>query len=493
MASLADLPEIIGFFSYSRDDDEDSHNALSTIRSLIQNELRARLGRSRQSLRLWQDQEAIAPGSMWESQINTAVQQSVFFIPIITPRVINSKNCGVEFKRFLDREKELGRDDLVFPILYIDVDELQDETQWRGHSLLEVVGQRQYVDWREYRFELEGPALRRAVANLCTQISIALRRLPPHEKTEADDRAAAQKRAAERARKEHEEQESAAAERARQEEEAKKRAEQEQAFVEAKDADTVAAFSAFIAAYPGSHLAGDAQKAKARLLARDQAHGQAMASDDPIVLESFLNSYPNERHADEIRARLRELRLKADDGIRLAKQKEMRERAEQEQAFARAKDADTMAAFSAFIAAYPESHLAGDAQKAKARLLARDKPPPKRPHQPPVVLSNARHVFLNSLNFSGRSGRSEYWYWGLLVGGVSFAVEVVLPEDAAAPLAWIFILVTFLPSLAVSVRRLHDIDRTGWWMLLVVVPIFLALYKGTPGPNRFGPDPLATD
>jgi hypothetical protein len=109
MASLADLPEIIGFFSYSRDDDEDSHNALSTIRELIQNELRARLGRSRQSLRLWQDQEAIAPGSMWESEINTAVKQSVFFIPIITPRVINSKNCGVEFKKFLDREKEHKR------------------------------------------------------------------------------------------------------------------------------------------------------------------------------------------------------------------------------------------------------------------------------------------------------------------------------------------------------------------------------------------------
>ena len=237
MASLAELPEIIGFFSYSRDDDEDSHNALSTIRELIQNELRARLGRSRQSLRLWQDQEAIAPGSMWESEINTAVKQSVFFIPIITPRVINSKYCGVEFKRFLDREKELRRDDLVFPILYIDVDELQDETQWRGHPVLEVIGQRQYVDWREYRFELESPALRRAVANLCTKITIALRRLPPNEKTEADDKAAAQQEAGRD----------------------KRRAEEEQAFARAKDADTVAAFSAFIATYPNSHLAGDAQ------------------------------------------------------------------------------------------------------------------------------------------------------------------------------------------------------------------------------------------
>ena len=228
MPSLAELPEIIGFFSYSRDDDEDSHNALSTIRALIQNELRARLGRSRQSLRLWQDQEAIAPGSMWESQINAAVQQSVFFIPIITPRVINSKYCGVEFKRFLDREKELRRDDLVFPILYIDVDELQDETQWRGHSLLEVIGQRQYVDWREYRYELESPALRRAVANLCTKISTALRRQLPNEKTVSDDRAAAQQEAERIARvAEEKRQRDDVAERARIEEEAEERAKAE--------------------------------------------------------------------------------------------------------------------------------------------------------------------------------------------------------------------------------------------------------------------------
>jgi uncharacterized membrane protein YhaH (DUF805 family) len=83
------------------------------------------------------------------------------------------------------------------------------------------------------------------------------------------------------------------------------------------------------------------------------------------------------------------------------------------------------------------------------------------------------------------------------VASAVFAMQVVLPN--AFPFVSIFILVTFLPSLAVSVRRLHDIDRTGWWMLLsltsigIVVPIWWALGMGTPGPNRFGPDPLATD
>jgi hypothetical protein len=179
MPALADLPEIIGFFSYSRDDDRDTDNSLTTIRRAIQGEMRARLGRSGRTLRLWQDEEAIPPGAMWEGQIRIAIDQSVFFIPIITPRVLNSGHCGREFEAFLEREKQLGRDDLVFPILYIDVEELEDESRWRGHPVLEVIGTRQYVDWREYRFEPDGPALRRGVAAFAAKIVSTLRRPMP--------------------------------------------------------------------------------------------------------------------------------------------------------------------------------------------------------------------------------------------------------------------------------------------------------------------------
>jgi uncharacterized membrane protein YhaH (DUF805 family) len=62
----------------------------------------------------------------------------------------------------------------------------------------------------------------------------------------------------------------------------------------------------------------------------------------------------------------------------------------------------------------------------------------------------------------------------------------------------VFSLATLLPSLAVAARRLHDTDRTAWWLLLALtgIGIFVLLvwfcFKGTPGPNRFGPDPLAS-
>jgi uncharacterized membrane protein YhaH (DUF805 family) len=107
--------------------------------------------------------------------------------------------------------------------------------------------------------------------------------------------------------------------------------------------------------------------------------------------------------------------------------------------------------------------------------------------------------FSNYVNFSSRACRSEYWYWVLfivLADIVAGIIDYVLGMQIVSSL---FGLVTLLPGIAVSIRRLHDLDRTGWWILLGLIPIIgwiilLIWYisKGTDGPNRFGPDPLAT-
>jgi hypothetical protein len=152
MSSLAELREIVGFFSYSREDDESYKGRLSALREGIQHELSAQLGRSRTMFRLWQDKEAIAPGKLWESEIKTAIAQSVFFIPIVTPRAVNSEYCRFEFDAFLDRERALGRADLVFPILYVPVPALANEAQWRNHPVLSAIAKRQYVDWQTFRY-----------------------------------------------------------------------------------------------------------------------------------------------------------------------------------------------------------------------------------------------------------------------------------------------------------------------------------------------------
>jgi uncharacterized membrane protein YhaH (DUF805 family) len=108
--------------------------------------------------------------------------------------------------------------------------------------------------------------------------------------------------------------------------------------------------------------------------------------------------------------------------------------------------------------------------------------------------------FANYVNFSGRACRSEYWYWFLFTIIAGLASGLIDRWIVGPPIiGTIFGLATFLPGLAVSVRRLHDVDRSGWWILLDLIPvvgwIILIIWfctKGTDGPNRFGADRLTS-
>jgi len=114
-----------------------------------------------------------------------------------------------------------------------------------------------------------------------------------------------------------------------------------------------------------------------------------------------------------------------------------------------------------------------------------------------------KSCFRQYVGFRGRARRAEFWYFGLfyVVAGIVLSiVDTLLFGDGTgmAPLTLLFGLGMFLPSLAVSIRRLHDIDRTGWWILLSLVPLVGAIVllvffvqRGTSGVNRFGADPLA--
>lgn len=104
-----------------------------------------------------------------------------------------------------------------------------------------------------------------------------------------------------------------------------------------------------------------------------------------------------------------------------------------------------------------------------------------------------RSGFQNYVNFSGRSMRSEYWYWVLFTLLVNILANIIDPGGTLAGLAG---LVFLLPGLAVAVRRLHDIGRSGWWLLVGLIPvlgwiylIYLYIQPSEPQPNRFGPPP----
>jgi uncharacterized membrane protein YhaH (DUF805 family) len=110
-------------------------------------------------------------------------------------------------------------------------------------------------------------------------------------------------------------------------------------------------------------------------------------------------------------------------------------------------------------------------------------------------------------DFTGRSRRKEYWMFTLLcvvVAIVLSVIEGILGLSGVigyyGPLTLLFLLGILVPSIAVGIRRLHDTDRSGWWILISFVPfvgglILLVFYvlEGTKGPNQYGADPKGAD
>ena len=117
--------------------------------------------------------------------------------------------------------------------------------------------------------------------------------------------------------------------------------------------------------------------------------------------------------------------------------------------------------------------------------------------------------------FSGRARRSEFWFFWLFLIGIEVAFSILIglaggsitdpanrfgamsgPAQALFALYALVMLGLLIPSIAVAIRRLHDTNRSAWWILIGLLPILGALVlivfyvlDGTPGPNRFGEDP----
>jgi len=74
--------------------------------------------------------------------------------------------------------------------------------------------------------------------------------------------------------------------------------------------------------------------------------------------------------------------------------------------------------------------------------------------------------FSGYVNFNGRASRSEFWWWVLFIFVANLVTGIISPM-----LSGLFALATLLPSLAVTARRLHDINRSGWWQLIGLIPL----------------------
>ena len=114
------------------------------------------------------------------------------------------------------------------------------------------------------------------------------------------------------------------------------------------------------------------------------------------------------------------------------------------------------------------------------------------------VMDAVKSVYSNYVGFQGRARRSEYWWWYLFY--IIAYIIVVMVDQAVfgepSILSGLFVLANILPALAVGVRRLHDTGRSGWWLLIALIPlvgvivlIIFYVQDSQPGVNKYGPNP----
>ncbi|MCX4259147.1 MAG: DUF805 domain-containing protein [Muribaculaceae bacterium] len=113
-----------------------------------------------------------------------------------------------------------------------------------------------------------------------------------------------------------------------------------------------------------------------------------------------------------------------------------------------------------------------------------------------------KSCFNKYADFNGRSPRAEYWYFALFNVAVVMVLAVLgaIIGKLFMYVYYTYVLAILVPSIAVSIRRMHDIGRSGWWVLISLVPfigsiwyIVLAALPSQLGPNQYGPNPYGQD
>lgn len=164
------------FMSYVRFNDQHDDGQLTQFRERLSAEVWVQTG---EEFPIFQDRNDIAWGQNWQKRIDETLDAVTLLLVIITPGFFRSRPCRVEVERFLARERELGRDDLILPVYYVDTPEMEDPARREADGLAQVLASRQYVDWRALRFKtFKSPVVRKAIAQLAIRMRDSFWRLP---------------------------------------------------------------------------------------------------------------------------------------------------------------------------------------------------------------------------------------------------------------------------------------------------------------------------
>ena len=98
-------------------------------------------------------------------------------------------------------------------------------------------------------------------------------------------------------------------------------------------------------------------------------------------------------------------------------------------------------------------------------------------------------VLKKHADFNGRSRRSEYWYFFLVNVIISLILNLIGRGTGLGILSLVYSLIVLVPGIAVAVRRMHDVNKSGWFILIPIYNLILACTEGTKGDNQYGADP----
>jgi len=161
----------LAFLSYVNFDDDHENGRLRTFAERLAGEVRLQSGIA---FEIFIDREDLRWGEQWKARLEESLDAATFLVPMVTPGYFKREWCRKELARFLEREKKLGRGDLILPVYYVRTPEMEKES---GDALAEVLRGRQRVDWRHLRFEpWTSPSIGQRLAQMAEQIVEAMDR-----------------------------------------------------------------------------------------------------------------------------------------------------------------------------------------------------------------------------------------------------------------------------------------------------------------------------
>ncbi|MFJ6987973.1 MULTISPECIES: toll/interleukin-1 receptor domain-containing protein [unclassified Streptomyces] len=162
---MSSYEQVVGFWSYTRRDNEINKGRICELAQLIADEYEATTA---EKLRIFVDKDNLEWGAEWRARIEAALAGTTFCIPIVTPAFFKSTECRREVLTFSGHAKSLGLEELLLPILYVKVPEFSSSSP---DEVMSLIASRQYVDWTKLRHEDENsPVHRKAVADLAERL-----------------------------------------------------------------------------------------------------------------------------------------------------------------------------------------------------------------------------------------------------------------------------------------------------------------------------------